>query len=471
MDSKLDKVILHVLERIKPNTYEREKLEKVTLLVKKRVISEVQQGDSKAIVEVGGSVAKDTWLSGEADIDVFIRFPGSISRKMLGEVGLQIAKEALKEFPWRERFAEHPYLEAYIDGICINIVPCYKVEKGKWKSAADRSPFHTEYVRMKLSHKDLRDEIRLLKRFTKGVGVYGAEIKVGGFSGYLCELLILGYQSFIHTLKDIAKWKMKQLVDIENLYEGKHLEALRYFDAALIVIDPIDVNRNVAAAVSQEKFGELITASRCFLEKPDSSFFYPKEIILQSVNVLTEKLREGQSDFVFVIFRCEPEVPDILWGQLYKTTNALKKLLKHYEFSVLRSSVWSDEKGVNVLLFELESKDIPRPKRHIGPRFDSQEAGNFLNKHLGVKNTISRPWIEGNRWMVGISRSYVNAISLLREKIRDEGRSIGVAKKFVGNMKNSEIYINEEILKFYRSNKEFAKFLSEFLNSKPNWIE
>jgi tRNA nucleotidyltransferase (CCA-adding enzyme) len=259
MDSRLERVIMYVTGRVKPNSYEREKIEKITRLVTKRVITEAKRGDSKASVEVGGSVAKDTWLSGEADIDVFILFPESINKRILGEIGLQIAKEAMKEFPCRERFAEHPYLETYIDGIRVNIVPCYKVNKGEWKSAADRSPFHTEYVKMKLSQEDVRDEIRLLKRFTKGVGVYGAEIKVGGFSGYLCELLVLGYQSFIRTLNKISKWKLRQLVDIEKLYEGKPHEALRYFDAPLIVIDPVDENRNVAAAVSKEKLGELIT--------------------------------------------------------------------------------------------------------------------------------------------------------------------------------------------------------------------
>ena len=121
-----------------------------------------------------------------------------------------------------------------------------------------------------------------------------------------------------------------------------------------------------------------------------------------------------------------------------------------------------------MLIFELETKDIPLSKRHIGPQFDSKEARNFLNKHLGAKNTVSRPWIEGNRWIVGISRSYVNAIYLLREKLGSGGRSVGIASKFVENIKDSEIYVNEEIIKFYISNKGFAKFLSEFLKSEPN---
>ena len=463
MTSKLESVIMHVLEKIKPNMDEKDLIEKAKKLIKSQINVEVQREAFKAVVKVGGSVAKDTWLNGEADIDVFILFLPTLNKKMLGKIGLHIAKDAMKDFSLTERFAEHPYLETYVDGFRVNIVPCYNVNKGEWISAADRSPFHTDYVRMKLSQNDLRDEIRLLKRFIIGVGAYGAEIKVGGFSGYLCELLVLGYKSFIQTLNEISKWRLGQVVDVEKLYDGKHNEAQRYFDAPLIVIDPVDENRNVAAAVSKEKLGELITASRFFLEKPEKSFFYPNETICQSSNVLIENLTKLKSDLVFVTFRCETEVPDVLWGQLYKTNKALKRLLKQYDFTVLRSSVWSDEEGSNVLIFELETKDIPLSKRHIGPQFDSKEARDFLNKHLGAKNTVSRPWIEGNRWIVGISRSYVNAISLLREKLWSGGRSVGIASKFVENIKDSEIYVNEEIIKFYSSNKGFAKFLSEFL--------
>ncbi len=471
MASKLERVIVHVLRKVKPNTDEKDLIEKTTKFIKRQINIELKKGNFKAFVEVGGSVAKDTWLNGDADIDVFILFPPTLSKRMLGKVGLQIAKGAMENFSWRERFAEHPYLETYVKGFRVNIVPCYNVNKGEWISAADRSPFHTKYVRTKLSQEDIRDEIRLLKKFIIGVGVYGAEIKVGGFSGYLCELLVLGYKSFIQTLKEISMWKIGQVVDVEKLYDGKYNEAQRYFDAPLIVIDPVDENRNVAAAVSKEKLGELITTSRYFLEKPEISFFYPNETIFQSSNVIIENLTKLKSDLVFVIFRSETEVPDVIWGQLYKTNRALKRLLKQYDFSVLRSSVWSDEKGSNVLIFELETKDISLSKRHIGPQFDSKEARNFLNKHLGAKNTISRPWIEGNRWIVGISRMYVNAIFLLREKLEDGGKNIGVASKFVENIKDSEIYVNEEIIKFYISNKEFAKFLTKFLKSKPNWIE
>ena len=147
-------------------------------------------------MRVEGSVAKDTWLSENPDIDIFMRLPTSIPRKNLGEVGLKIAKKAAEGYVQLERFAEHPYLEIVVEGYHADIVPCYDAKPGEWQSATDRTPYHTDYINRTSQLKALRGEVRLLKAFMQGIGVYGAEIKVGGFSGYLCELLIMNYGSF-----------------------------------------------------------------------------------------------------------------------------------------------------------------------------------------------------------------------------------------------------------------------------------
>jgi len=96
-------------------------------------------------------VAKDTWLSEEPEIDIFMRVPKIILRKSLGEVCLKIARQATEGLEQIERFAEHPYLEAIVDYVRVNIVPCYQTERGEWLSATDRTPFHTEYVKERLN--------------------------------------------------------------------------------------------------------------------------------------------------------------------------------------------------------------------------------------------------------------------------------------------------------------------------------
>jgi tRNA nucleotidyltransferase (CCA-adding enzyme) len=189
---EINAVCGEILKKITPTREDRVRIEALAEELEQKVASSCAEHGVKAIVRVEGSVAKDTWLREEPEVDIFMRLPATVSRGVLNKVSLEIARKATKGSRQVERFAEHPYLEAFVEGVRVNIVPCYNVKRGEWLSATDRTPFHTDYVRNRLN-KSLRDEVRLLKKFMQGIGVYGAEIKIGGFSGYLCELLILYY--------------------------------------------------------------------------------------------------------------------------------------------------------------------------------------------------------------------------------------------------------------------------------------
>jgi len=201
VDPALRQVVDEVLKQVAPSPEEREHVRAVTELARTFVVEEVDKIGLNITVDVGGSVGKDTWLSKDVDIDLFMLFPTDISKKDLGELGLAMAKRAFSRYRQRERYAEHAYLEAWVNDMRVNIVPCYRTGQGRWLSAADRSPYHTRYVVERLRAERLNDDIRVFKQFTKGIGVYGAEIRVGGLSGYLCELLVLHYGSFLGALK------------------------------------------------------------------------------------------------------------------------------------------------------------------------------------------------------------------------------------------------------------------------------
>ena len=94
-----------------------------------------------------------------------------------------------------ESYAEHPYIRGYYKNYKIEIVPCYKIEKASQKlSAVDRTPLHTQFIKENLKENQ-KKEVRLLKQFLIGIDWYGAEADVEGFSGYLCEILILTFKS------------------------------------------------------------------------------------------------------------------------------------------------------------------------------------------------------------------------------------------------------------------------------------
>ncbi|MEM2335379.1 MAG: CCA tRNA nucleotidyltransferase, partial [Candidatus Bathyarchaeia archaeon] len=337
-----------VLRKVTPDEKERSDTLGFSKFLVETLKKDLSMSGISAEVQIEGSVAKDTWLAGEKDIDIFILLPSEYGRDAFRRV-LEAAKRVSGE-NYLEAYAEHPYIEAYINGFTVNFVPCFMVrDPSEAKSSVDRTPFHTQYVKSKLSE-DLKNEIRLLKAFMRGIGVYGAEIKVGGFSGYLCELLVLYYGSFINVLRAASGWHKGEVIDIEGYYKSPNEAREAFQNEPLIVIDPVDKKRNVASAVRLNRLSEFILASRFFLKKPDIKFFEPRAIEPYQTDDLLMAMRERGSAIIFLKTGAIRAVPDILWGQLFRSQRALVNLIEQFDFDVLRSEVWSDEKSVNIFV-------------------------------------------------------------------------------------------------------------------------
>jgi len=469
---KLERVCNSVLRRTRPKSLEREKILELAERMKLRVSNAVSEGGLDAEVRIDGSVAKDTWLSGEADIDIFMRVSLALTRDELETTCLRIVRKALKGHRIIERYAEHPYVEAWVEGTRVNVVPCYRVEKGNWKSATDRTPFHTEYMKSHLDE-NLRDETRLLKKFMKGIGIYGAEIKVGGFSGMLCETLSLFYGTFRNTVTQASDWRRGETIDVERYYEGRREEIEQLFDNPLVVIDPVDRGRNAAAAVSGRRMWEFVAASRAFVQKPSLRFFYPTAPKPLSVGQLRSTMTRRGSVLLLIQIGKVDAVVDILWSQLYKTERSLRNLLQENDFEVSRSASWSDEENANTILFELTGATLSQSKRHLGPPVSRrEESERFLAKHLKREDTVSGPWIEDDRWVVEKLRRNRSAELLLETSLRSGGRAVGVASRVAESIRRGfKILLNEEIISLYRSNRQFSNFLCIFLRGRPSWID
>jgi tRNA nucleotidyltransferase (CCA-adding enzyme) len=466
--SCLEEICVEVLKRVNPNERERKKIQELVRKLTEKVKEAAKEKEVEADVRVEGSVAKNTWLRDSPEIDVFMQVPTATPKEDFGTVFLEIAKKATEGFRQIERFAEHPYLEAVIDDVYVNIVPCYSVKKGEWVSATDRTPFHTDYIKP-LLNEQLGEEVRLLKQFMKGVGVYGAEIKVGGFSGYLCELLVLNYGSFTEVLLSATNWKERIIIDYEGHYEEID-DAKKVFAEPLIMVDPVDKGRNVAAAVRKERLDEFIAASRSFLKNPDMKFFYPSETEALESTELINRIKVRGSVIVFIKFEGGAPVPDVLWGQLYRSQRTLRKTIQHHDFTILRDDVWSDEKNLNIFIFEVENRLLPNMRRHIGPPLKNKaDCESFLRKHLGSDLTVSGPLIKEGRWVVDIKRKYTDVVKLLKEKLGE--RSVGVAELVSASVVTSlDILVNDEVLKLHSVYPEFAKFLTDYLEAKPKWL-
>jgi len=397
--------------------------------------------------------------------------PTSIPRKNLGEIGLKIARKAAANARQVERFAEHPYLEAFMDGYRVDIVPCYDAKKGEWQSATDRTPYHTDYIRKRLEI-NLLGEVRLLKRFMQGIGVYGAELKIGGFSGYLCELLVIKFGSFSEVVRFFAAYNRRIVIDLEDFYVNREHELALLFPEPLTIIDPVDKGRNVASAVLPEKLHKFVAASRAFLEKPSIDFFYPPKLKAFSTKTLKNNLQTRGSAIVFLVVKQIAAVPDILWGQLYKSKRSLTRLFELNDYKVLRDAVWSNEKNISVFVFAIESLKLANIKKHFGPPLERElECNKFLKKYANNNCVISGPYIEDGRWLVELSRNNIDAATMLKEKVTDGGKNSGVADLIALSIKKEfRILVNADVVEVCKENAEFAKFLTDFLVCKPFWL-
>ena len=184
-------------------------------------------------VQLLGSLARNTHLKGDRDLDLFVFFPKKLSRTEFEKEGLRIGKKVLKGHFWEEAYSEHPYIRGTYKGHDVEIVPTYKIRGiHEKKSSVDRTPFHQQYMEKKMKGKQ-KNEVRLLKRFLKGIQAYGADTHYNSLSGYGAELLIIKYNSFVQTLKAVSKWKLPLTIDLEKYWKSK--AAIKQFRLFFVV--------------------------------------------------------------------------------------------------------------------------------------------------------------------------------------------------------------------------------------------
>ena len=467
-----EEVCRRVLERITPGQAERERVLALAEGIMARLRSLLAEEGLEADVRLEGSLAKDTWLSGEADVDIFVRFRPDVPKRFFKERFLALARRAAEGLKQVERYAEHPYLECLADRVRVNIVPCYAVRPGEWLSATDRTPYHTDFVRSRLDER-LKGEVRLLKKFMKGIGTYGAELRVGGFSGYLCELLVLYYGGFLEALRGALKWRKGIVVDISGYYGGREDEARELFRHHLIVVDPVDPGRNTAASVSLEKMCLFMAAAREFLARPREVFFFPPELPVKSDAELAEQIASRGTSLLAIRTRVAGLPPDVLWGQVRRTLRALRGTLKNEGFRVLRMGAWSDEVEECVLIFELESSRLPPVMKHVGPPvWVGEHVERFLAKQMANPGLVCGPYIEGDRWVALVRRKWPDAKEFLQVRLSEGGgRHVGVAPLLAQRVEEQfEILEGAELISLCRELEGFGEWLAKFLTGRPRWL-
>jgi tRNA nucleotidyltransferase (CCA-adding enzyme) len=382
---------------------------KAFLLVSKQISKYPEIIDA----EFGGSYSKGTWLPDKADIDIFIKFKKLVPEKKFTEIARKVGFDALKQFKPYVRYSEHPYVEATIRKTKVNVVPCYDVKIGKWQSSADRSPFHTVFMLESLSGQ-MKDDVRLLKAFLKSNEIYGAEIARQGFSGYVAEVLVWNFRSFENVVKSIAKIKSNEVI-------GK---SSKKFDTSVVIMDPIDSNRNLAAAISEENIGKFVLSCRAFLRNPSINYFKSKP----------RKISEDNLENVLLVsFNYKPRSPDIIAGQIKRAAGSLAIQLELGGFKVLRYNTVSDDNKAN-LLFLMQSLEIPENYVKDGPEFFGElDSNSFVSKNVKKSKLM---WVGKNKKIHSLEkRKFNTAKKFLDDVLKNQINKSGIPKGLESDIK------------------------------------
>ncbi|MFB6182738.1 MAG: CCA tRNA nucleotidyltransferase [Candidatus Nanohaloarchaea archaeon] len=397
-----------------------------------------------------GSTGRKTCMSGDKDIDIFVAFSEDINRKELEEKGIEIGKKVFNHFDgdYRVEYAEHPYTKGEIKGHEVEIVPCYETDPEDIKSSVDRTPHHIKWLEQQLDEKK-REEVVILKKFLKVQDLYGSSLKVHGFSGYLCEILINYYGSFLDLMENAQNWDETEIIDPENHHkDGLPGELKDKFDSNLIVIDPVDPERNVASVLSTENYSKFIYDSMNFLESPGIDFFQDKESSFQKIALKNEV--EDRGDIIVIEFEKPDVVEDIIYPQMRRAHRWLKDVLEDEGFRIFNSGIFVGDKAR--IWFEMNS-NLPKVKYMEGPKVfhGKKHVKQFKRKYDNV-------FVEEDRLKAKVEREYDDAKKLLKNFL--DGDKEQLKKKGIPS------HLSEKMVKYkftdpLKENEKWLKYLAE----------
>jgi tRNA nucleotidyltransferase (CCA-adding enzyme) len=500
----MGRVLDSVRKKVTPTPEERKELEKVI----DRAVAVTKQAIKPHGLDytLAGSFIRDTWMPDKKEFEIFIMFPEHTGRSRLEELGLEVGKKIVDQLngSYVIAYAEHPYVRARAGGFDLDIVPCYKLRSArKIKSAVDRTPFHNQWIAKNLPA-SLSSEVRLMKRFTKALGVYGSDTRVQGFSGYLCELLVVHYGSFEALARSAAGWDPGRiLIDLQNHHKNTNLpehlkEDLKqkFKNQPLIVIDPVDPRRNVAAAFSLENFARFTLACERFTKRPTEGQFFPVPVKVDHTK-LRKALGARGSKFLLIEFQRPGVIDDVLWPQLRRTGKRLKDIMHEYDFLVLDWAVHSEMADIadlatghgnskqnrqvkpasqakkSYIMLEMGVWSLPKIRKVVGPPvLIKQRAAEFKKKY----QKLGRVWVDGDRFAAEVSRDFLDARAKLEDSLSDplkqlkaKGIASHIAESIAGKPGKAntgagfKILEEEQVLALARKDRPFGLFLKKYL--------
>ncbi len=399
MPTKLEK---DVLAKITPKQSEKDTLTKATHKCIRSLTKELRTHPIS--IAVGGSLAKDTNLTGNNEVDLFVAFDYSSNLAKAAKISEYLKKAVHASFGkenYETLHGSRDYYQVKIKGILFEMIPIIKIEEAKKAlNITDISPLHAKWIN---EHAQIiKDDIRLTKQFAKSAKTYGAESYLAGFSGYMLEILVTHYGSFEDLLKAAAKWKKQVVVDAQKFYTKREVFYninKSKLQSPIIMVDPVDKRRNAAAALGEEKFKLFSKAARAYLKRPSASFFEIEKIDLKT---LAKKAKAKKCSLVSLQIEPLEGKRDVIGAKLLKVFSYLRTKLEGYGIA---QADWEWEQGEDAtMFFTLKKKIRPLTMIKQGPPVKLQDHATQFRKRnkvvvekggkLYAKVTTLRPELE-----------------------------------------------------------------------------
>lgn len=394
---KVSAVLAEAASRIRP---ERPRCRGAEAFIKE--LNRLLKGASlSATAVLGGSTAKGTFLRGDHDIDVFVRFDLRYASASLSDLLAPLLPSAERIHGSRD------YFQLRRHGYLFEVVPVLLVRRPEEaRNVTDMSPLHVAYV-VDAIRRDpaLADEIRLAKQFCKSIKVYGAESYINGFSGHVLDLLIIRYGSFLKLLKRAARWGDLVVLDPA----GHHVDPRFSLNVSkrlgpMILVDPIQPQRNAAAALSRPSFERFKEAAQAFLEQPALKYFTIEPLTPSRIKAEYARRKHGfgmRTKLIIFATEAHPGKDDVVATKLLKLHEHIVRLAGVHGFTVLDEGFEYDRGKRNALHYLVfKSERLSATQEQTGPPLSSKaDARKFRAKHADATE-------RGGRLYAKVRRSY-----------------------------------------------------------------
>ncbi len=427
-----NQILANVVKKITSSSEERTNINKILSTFEAKLRPKLKKYGAK--IFIGGSLAKQTLVKRDSDtsydIDIFIPFPYSKFKNKSSKLS-DFLQQSLKnaKINYSMLKGSRNYFQVKFKNLTLELIPILAIKKASEAlNITDISPLHVSYVLGKIKkNKKLSDEIKLAKAFCYASDCYGAESYIRGFSGYALEVLVSYYGSFLKFLSNAVKWKIPKSFETRIIIDPKHYYKLKQqllkemneakLHSPIILVDPVQKERNACAALSFETLKKFIEVSKKFLAHPSESYFFKEKI---NIDKLKSAAKKSRAKFITLKASSFKNKIDVAGAKLKKLYEFLYFSLKKNGFKVLKGEFDFNEKTYLATFYFI----LKEPEKNYivrGPPLNVQE------KYIkAFKKKWPRAFVKNNQLWAKSKRDITNLRELLKSISKAQLKEMGV---------------------------------------------